>query len=540
VEELRGEVKILEVLMQYIDVKKIGHLYKCKCPFHDETEPSLVIYEKTNSFYCFGCKKSGDVFTFIELLRNCNFREAAESVASFYGYTLVTGNQNIDKAIKEALKKYNENENLNKKFKNNLKNTKNNNILNYLNKRNINDTLINLFEIGFCYEGLFNNRITFPIYNKNGKIAGFGGRTILEKRIEPKYLNSQEDNVFKKRELLYGLHVNKKNITLKKSVIIVEGYFDVIHLYKLGYNNVVAVLGTSLTTNHIDLLEKLGVEEITLMFDGDKAGLEATFKSLKTLLKYSIDTKIVVLQGKDPAELSLEELQQNILKSINAIDFVLQKFKKGVNFESIKSKEIYVKKCISFFETFNNTILKDLVINKLAKILHIDVEALKNFKLNSNIEKTIKYAKSQYVGRIEESIITVFILFLHTDFIREQLNELTKDIFKNLFVRKLLTLLKSNKFTNENELKKALSKIEQRKLDNMLKDNIDKYKNFDELLIQILILKLDYLISYINKLRDELSKEKEERKVKEILSSINSMTIQVKEIKKKIHNLYAS
>ncbi|ANE36546.1 DNA primase [Campylobacter iguaniorum] len=326
IENLLNTVDIVDVVGNYLPLKKSGRDFVCVCPFHSDKNPSMHVSSSKGIFHCFSCKAGGNSIKFIMDYEKLSYPEAIEKLANMYNFTLsYTTSKNEVVYDKKIL------ENLNLHYKSLI--YKNKEALDYLYKRKITDALIEKFELGWAGEnqntlnllqnlnidpkealnvgvikqnetGLyasFINRITFPIYNHLGKIVGFGGRTISNN--PAKYVNSPQSAIFDKSKLFYAYNKAKNEIFSKNEIIICEGYMDCIMLHSAGISNAVAVLGVALTEKHIPLLKR-GDIKVVLCYDSDEAGVNAAFKSSKLLAQNEIDGRVVLISGeKDPADM---------------------------------------------------------------------------------------------------------------------------------------------------------------------------------------------------------------------------------------------
>lgn len=329
IENLSQRLNIVDVIENYIEVKKQGSSFVCICPFHADKNPSMHINPTKGFYHCFACKAGGDAFKFVMDYEKLSFADAVEKVASLSNFTLsyTKEKQENKKELKSILPS------LNAYFKDNLKHHKE--VLTYLYQRALNDKDIAKFELGFAgasedsirllqnqnipledamsvgalkkdenneFYASFIWRITFPIYDHKDLLVGFGGRT-LNPNVPAKYVNSPQNILFDKSRIFYAFNIAKENIAKKKEIIVCEGYMDAIAFHKAGFNNAVAVLGTALTEHHLPLIRRYDAKVI-LCFDNDEAGLKAATRSAFLLSTNKIDGKVAILQGgKDPAEL---------------------------------------------------------------------------------------------------------------------------------------------------------------------------------------------------------------------------------------------
>ncbi|WHN16483.1 DNA primase [Campylobacter jejuni] len=358
IENLSQRLNIVDIIENYIEVKKQGSSFVCICPFHADKNPSMHINPTKGFYHCFACKAGGDVFKFVMDYEKLSFADAVEKVASLSNFTLsyTKEKQENKKELKSILPS------LNAYFKDNLKHHKE--VLTYLYQRALNDKDIAKFELGFAgasedsirllqnqkipledamsvgalkkdenneFYASFIWRITFPIYDHKDLLVGFGGRT-LNPNVPAKYVNSPQNILFDKSRIFYAFNIAKENIAKKKEIIVCEGYMDAIAFHKAGFNNAVAVLGTALTEHHLPLIRRYDAKVI-LCFDNDEAGLKAATRSAFLLSTNKIDGKVAILQGgKDPAELVAKN---ESAKLHNILD------------EGIELGEFYIRRLIS-------------------------------------------------------------------------------------------------------------------------------------------------------------------------------------------------
>ncbi|XPV69436.1 MAG: DNA primase [Halarcobacter sp.] len=357
IENLKNHLDVVDVVSQFIELKKSGANFKACCPFHGESTPSFVVSPAKQIYHCFGCGVGGDSIKFVMEYEKLSYPEAIEKLASMYSVSLDYDNNNNEK--KQNLKIL---EDVNKFYQ---KLFVNNGIAKeYIHKRGISEFSVEKFEIGYApssadtlnflknnyynlaeakelgiidtgTNGLYSRfieRITFPIYSLNGKIVGFGGRTITGHNA--KYVNSPQSKVFNKSKLLYGYNIAKENIYKKNRIIITEGYLDVIMLHQAGFNTAVATLGTALTKEHLPLIRR-GEPQVIVAYDGDNAGLNAAFKASVMLSQGEFEGGVIIFgEGKDPADMvkdgRIEELN-TIFSSPKpfipfAIDYIISKY----------------------------------------------------------------------------------------------------------------------------------------------------------------------------------------------------------------------
>ncbi|EKO5120981.1 DNA primase, partial [Campylobacter jejuni] len=416
IENLSQRLNIVDIIENYIEVKKQGSSFVCICPFHADKNPSMHINPIKGFYHCFACKAGGDAFKFVMDYEKLSFADAVEKVASLSNFTLsyTKEKQENKKELKSILPS------LNAYFKDNLKHHKE--VLTYLYQRALNDKDIAKFELGFAgasedsirllqnqkipledamsvgalkkdenneFYASFIWRITFPIYDHKDLLVGFGGRT-LNPNVPAKYVNSPQNILFDKSRIFYAFNIAKENIAKKKEIIVCEGYMDAIAFHKAGFNNAVAVLGTALTEHHLPLIRRYDAKVI-LCFDNDEAGLKAATRSAFLLSTNKIDGKVAILQGgKDPAELVAKNEStklHNILdEGIELGEFYIRRLISTHSIISALDKQKALETIQKF--TFN---LEPLVANSytslVSNLLKVDEKFI---VLSQNSKKTIQ------------------------------------------------------------------------------------------------------------------------------------------------------
>lgn len=416
IENLSQRLNIVDIIENYIEVKKQGSSFVCICPFHADKNPSMHINPTKGFYHCFACKAGGDAFKFVMDYEKLSFADAVEKVASLSNFTLsyTKEKQENKKELKSILPS------LNAYFKDNLKHHKE--VLTYLYQRALNDKDIAKFELGFAgasedsirllqnqkipledamsvgalkkdenneFYASFIWRITFPIYDHKDLLVGFGGRT-LNPNVPAKYVNSPQNILFDKSRIFYAFNIAKENIAKKKEIIICEGYMDAIAFHKAGFNNAVAVLGTALTEHHLPLIRRYDAKVI-LCFDNDEAGLKAATRSAFLLSTNKIDGKVAILQGgKDPAELVAKnestKLHDILDEGIELGEFYIRRLISTHSIISALDKQKALETIQKF--TFN---LEPLVANSytslVSNLLKVDEKFI---VLSQNSKKTIQ------------------------------------------------------------------------------------------------------------------------------------------------------
>jgi len=400
VDQLKNNIDIVDILSNYIEVKKAGANFKANCPFHGEKTPSFVISPVKQIYHCFGCGVGGDAIKFVQEYEKLNYPEALEKIASMMNFSLTyaqgSTNNNDARRVLEQVQAW---------YENNLKQT--NNALAYLRNRGITQQSIETFGIGYVsasatlmnflssnmltipnaeeagvvaqrdkggFYARLTERITFPIYAPSGAIVGFGGRTITNH--PAKYINSPQTKLFNKSRLLYGYAKAKASIYQNKKLIVCEGYLDVIMFHQAGFKEAVATLGTALTTEHLPLLRK-GDPHVILAYDGDKAGIAAALKASIMLSEAGFDGSVVLFpDGQDPADMiatgHIQELRKLLAEGQILIPFVIEMMAKSYALSNPREKEMAFGEIKQYLDKLT-PIIRDAYLGHAATVLGVNV-----------------------------------------------------------------------------------------------------------------------------------------------------------------------
>ena len=409
-EDIRQSNDIVDVISQYVRLKRSGRNFFGLCPFHNEKSPSFSVSPDKQIFHCFGCGVGGNVFTFISKIEGIGFKEAIEVLADRANIQLPKLENNED-SFKEELKAkvYKVNKFTADFYHQNLYKPSSKPAQEYIKKRKLNNETLKSFQIGYSgkfdelYRALkqegfgeqeilesglvnknengkfidrYRNRLMFPICDARGRVIAFGGRVLDDSK--PKYINSPENVVYSKGRHLFGLNVAKKGDT--KTLLIVEGYMDVISLHQRGITNVVAALGTALTQQQGWLLRK-STEKIILGFDSDGAGQTAVMRSLEILQNMGCDMRVLQMEGaKDPDEYILKfgvvRFQNLMQNAISLFEFKVKNLKQGLNLENSNDKIKFLNEIAKLISKIDNTMEKEVYIEKIAKTYDISKEAI--------------------------------------------------------------------------------------------------------------------------------------------------------------------
>lgn len=443
-QEIRNSVDIVDVVSSYLNLTAHGKNYFGVCPFHDDHSPSMCVSKEKQIYTCFVCGATGNVFQFIKEYENISFTEAVKKVALIGGIEVKIDEM---KTLKKESNLYDIYNLTNKIYQLNLNTTMGISAKEYLKKRGIDDTIIKEFGIGLSltkgniYEALikkgfdnkdiiksglanengydlYRNRIMFPLWDLNGKVVGFSGR-IYNGENAPKYINSKETEIFKKGELLYNYHRARNECRRKNEVIIMEGFMDVISAYTHGITNVVAAMGTAITSSNAHLISRMA-KNIILCFDGDDAGIMAANACTNELLKLNVFPNIVVLdktKGKDPDEYiknnGVEAFKEKLSHPLSVMEFKEFYNKKGVDLGDTTSKAEYVKKMILEIDNIKDSILREVSINKLAEETNLGIDFIKS-QLKNEIkeEKKIEFKKELNLQKYEKAEIDLIYYML--------------------------------------------------------------------------------------------------------------------------------
>ena len=406
INEIRSKVDIVDLISEYIPLVQKGKNYFGICPFHNDTNPSMSVSREKQIYKCFSCGASGNAFTFVSEYENISFREALEKLAEKTGYKLSSSKTHSKPNVNE---KYYEMYELSLKFyKNNINASVAKEARNYLNNRSINSDIIKEFEIGYSLEksttlmelltkkgysyrdmvdlglaadnhDMYIDRIMFPLYDPSGRVVGFSGRVYGDSK-KNKYVNTKETPIFRKGHCLYNYHIAKEECRKKGYVIVMEGFMDVIRASTIGIKNVVAVMGTALTSEQQILLKKLSLN-IILCFDGDDAGHHATLSIGNDLEKIGIIPKVISLNNDDDPDTYIlkygkDSFESLIENAINFSDYKINNLKNGVNFKSDVELAQYIDSVLKETAKIKDDIRREIILKKLANDYNLGYNTL--------------------------------------------------------------------------------------------------------------------------------------------------------------------
>ena len=480
-DEIKSKNDIVDIISEYVNLKRAGRSFFGLCPFHKEKSPSFAVSPDKQIFHCFGCNVGGDVFHFISKVENISFREAIELLANRANIELPTiGSSEDDKTakIKEIIYKINE-EAANFYHQNlYLKTAKP--AQEYVKKRHLDNKTLKKFLIG--YSGKFNelynylkskgysneeilssdlvnrnsngqfidrfrNRLMFPILDVRNRVIAFGGRVLDDSK--PKYINSRENIVYNKGRNLYAMNIVKSE--KPKTIIMVEGYMDAVSLHQRGINNVVASLGTALTEAQGRLLRR-NCEKVIIGYDADGAGQAATLRGLDILNNLGCDIRILQIEGaKDPDEFVVKYGVERFLKyvdnAISLVEFKVKMLKKELNLQVVNDKIKFLNEIAKILSKVSNNMEREIYVEKISKEYNVSKEAIyaeinKLLYANNKTEKQLqKNVKPINNGQIEEEQVDektkkreqliIYLLINHKDEVYSKFKDLiTLDLIK--------------------------------------------------------------------------------------------------------------
>jgi len=418
INEIRSKINIVDLVSEYVPLTKKGQYYWGVCPFHNDKNPSMSVDEKRQTYTCWSCHNSGNVFNFIEQIENISFKEALKKLGDRVGITISGATSNFN----SKFLKYYEIYDLTAKFYQLMLNTDSGKeAREYLNNRGIDSYIIKEFGIGLAstdknklmrylkekkYDentlndlGLLNgdidtfiNRIMFPLDDKFGKIVGFSGRIYTDSKLS-KYMNTKETPIFRKGSCLYHYNASREYVRQEKFVIVMEGFMDVIRASTIGVKNTVALMGTALTDEQISMLKKLSLN-VYLCLDGDKPGLDAALHNGELLEKAGINVRVIYLKDdEDPDTFILKNGKEKFLSliesALNYSDFKLDRLRIGVNFASDLELSQYVNGVIIEVSSIKDEIRREIILKKLATETNLSYNTLEK-KLNEYINQKEK------------------------------------------------------------------------------------------------------------------------------------------------------
>ena len=411
IEEIKANTDIVEVVSQYVSLKRKGRNYFGLCPFHNEKSPSFSVSETKQIFHCFGCGAGGDVIGFLKKIENIEFKDAVEMLAERANITLpkieTTKEEQKIAMLKEKV--YQINEIAAQYFHENLYKPTAKPAQEYVKKRRLDNNTLKKFQIGYSgnfdelYSELrkrgfndeeifesklvlmskngtpndaFKKRLMFPIKDVKDRVIAFGGRALDDSK--PKYINSPDTICYNKGRNLYALNIAKK--TEKDFIIMVEGYMDAVSLHQRGIDNAVASLGTALTEKQGRLLKRYK-SKIIIGYDADGAGQSATMRGLEILQSIGYDIRILQLEGaKDPDEFIIKygsgKFNLYVQNAISLVEFKVKNLQKTLDINQVNDKIKFLNEVSNILSKVENDIEKEVYIDKISEQYNISKEAI--------------------------------------------------------------------------------------------------------------------------------------------------------------------
>lgn len=579
IDEIRNSNDIVDIISQYVILKRSGRNFFGLCPFHKEKTPSFSVSPDKQIFHCFGCGAGGNVIHFISKIENVDFKESLEILADRAGIKLPTLENNVDsKRLELKEKVYEINKLVAMYYHETLYKPQAKPAQEYVKKRKLDNKALKEFCIGYAenanvlykllkekgfteeeilasdlvikkgnnYVDRFKNRLIFPIQDIRNRFIAFGGR-VLDNSL-PKYINSPENIVYSKARNLYGLNVAKNTKTRK--LIIVEGYMDTVSLHQRGIDNVVASCGTALTEAQGRLLRKYA-EKVIISYDSDSAGQAATLRGLEILNNLGCDIRILQMEGaKDPDEYVIKygngRFNDLVENAISLVEFKIKVLKEGLNIENTNDKIKFMNEIAKILGGVDNKIEQEIYIDKISSDYNISKEAI-YAQINKN-----EYSNNKGAKILESSSI-------RKPTIKRQEKEINPELEKreNIIISLLIdggeeVYNKIKDIINPNDFKsEANQKIMRRLYEEFEKGNsninslVDMFAD-DEQVVNALtgIMADDYEIEDNKKALDDVinnyQKEKLMARRNEIIQSLNNANLdkeKANELEKELHTL---
>ena len=586
--EVRENNDIVEVISQYVHLKRSGRNYFGLCPFHNEKSPSFSVSPDKQIFHCFGCGVGGNVFTFISKIEGIGFKEAIENLADRAGIILPKSTNNEDSKKEELKSKvYKVNNFTADYYHKRLYKPESKAGQEYVKQRKLTNETLESYNLGFSgnydelykvlkkegfndeeilesglvkkneqgqYVDFYRDRFMIPILDVRNRVIAFGGRVLGDaKRF--KYLNSPENIVYSKGKHLFGLNVAKRYD--HKKLLIVEGYMDAISLHQRGITNVVAALGTALTTNQGWLLRR-NAEQVILGFDSDGAGQNAIMRAMEVMQNMGCDMRVLQMTGaKDPDEFIIKygsaRFQKLINEAISLLEFRVKVLEQNLDLEVASDKVKFLNEIAKLIAKIDNTIEQEIYIEKLSKGYNISKEAIfgqvnklqyANKSQINNLEKTkpvVIHKKEQKVdNNVSEETIkrenTIISILINNPENFQMIKENMKfEDFKYDLNIKIIKALYQELEKEDCNISLVLDKIEDEEIKNHLTEIMAEDYGITDNVKAIEDILKKYEREKLEKRRDELislsSTETDVEKRKELGKELNDIILKLVKIK---------
>ena len=581
-DEIRDRADIVDLIGEYVDLKRSGSNYMGLCPFHSEKTPSFSVSPSKSIFKCFGCGVGGDVITFVMKRENLSFPEAVEFLAEKYNVRLEVYKDENKEAREKRNRLYEINREAGLHFLKNYEASQKTQL--YLKNRMLSDKTIRSYGIGYSkdswtdlydhltkmgyredellelnliskskngnYIDRFRDRVMFPIINRNNRIIGFGARAFGDAK--PKYLNSRETPIFHKGSNVFNINIISRESS-RERIILVEGYMDVISLYNSGINYSVASLGTSLTIDQANIIKKMA-RDIYICYDSDSAGINATSRAIDIFLQASVKPKIIEIEGGlDPDDFikkyGVEGFENKIKSAISYIEFKIKKLKENFNLEDSEGLSNFTIESAKILSSIKNPIERDIFVKDFSRKYNISYTAIENYinylnrnKLKETKREKFKVKKNTNVvksnkARAQEELLSYSLLDNDIyKYIKNKIevfyftNAMTRAVFEEIprlyeeemEVRDFLSLLESNRLIDKEFVRNILSIIN----DIHVNDKI-----VDELINTI---EGNYLRDRKNKILENIEKlqgEENKNLLLEALKELQEINLKLNELK---------
>ena len=531
IEEIKNRNDILDVVSQYVTLKRSGRNYMGLCPFHREDTPSFSVSPERQIFHCFGCGVGGNSINFISKIENLSFKETIEFLADRAGIVLPTSN-NVEDTEKQNLKRkiYEINELAANFFHENLYRPTSKLAQEYVKKRKLDNKTLKMFMIGYSgtYNELYNylrqkgyndneiyasnlatrtddgkyidrfrKRLMIPIMDVRNRVIAFGGRIIEDRKDTAKYINTNENLVYSKGRNLFALNLAKKSND--KRIIIVEGYMDAISLYQRGLDNVVASLGTALTEAQGRLLRNK--EQVIISYDSDGAGQAATLRGLEILQNLGINVRVLQMEGaKDPDEYIIKfgsaGFNKLVDNAISLVEFKVKVLKKDLNLNNVDDKIKFLNQIAKVLSTVNNKMEKEVYIDKISEEYKISKEAIysevNKLEYSNSTSKTIlelpKVKAELYIPKNEkisidekkENLIIKLLIMAQYKVYKELKEVIKPEDFRNDINKTIIEKLYQKYEEKNSDIEDFLILFEDEKVINKLSSiMMENEENFD-------------------------------------------------------------
>lgn len=582
IQQLRERVDIVPLVGGYVPLVHKGRNYWACCPFHHEKTPSFCVYAEDQSFHCYGCGVTGDIYTFLMKIESLDFIEAVELLAKKNGipmpeykndYDIVKTKRKKDRFL-SLLKDANE------RYKSNLKSSKI--ALDYLSKRELTENEINEFEIGYSnghndivnylkgkgytfeemlevgiikkndygsYYDFFADRLMFPLFNKFGDCVGFSGRD-LQGNSPAKYKNSSQSLVFDKSSTIFAFNKVKKLSQTQKIdyVILCEGQIDVISMHKAGFKTAMACLGTALTEIHAREISRI-TENVVLCLDGDSAGINATLKALPILRQHQLNVRVASIEGgKDPDEViknfGKEKMGEIINKAVDSIEFELTQLSTHYNLENSLDRTRFIDGAFKILSVFDNLSQKEVYIPIIASLSKISPTVIRSDLSKSTTQSSSVESNTQDVSEYSYDALIKSQQFILASLIHNKdyvvITQDTDLFLKDSTLIKLFNYIKEKKLNNEpinltsifdmfneDEINDSISPIITFDIDSF-KDNAEKHY-----MMCLQKIKLAKIESELLDLNEKLKNEKDSNLKFELTKQVQELIQVRKQIKEK-------